>query len=83
MINSGILNPQILSLPARVRHPNALVIADRDFGDDAHAADRHLFVENTLPVGSAGTIPQTRAENDFVFSAGASKHEQLNRRFIQ
>ena len=31
MINSGILNPQILSLVARVRHTNALVISDRGF----------------------------------------------------
>ena len=31
MINHGILNPQILSLLARVRHTNALVIADRGF----------------------------------------------------
>ena len=31
MINTGILNPQILSLLARVRHTNALVIADRGF----------------------------------------------------
>ena len=31
MINSGILNPQILSLLARIRHTNALVIADRGF----------------------------------------------------
>jgi len=31
MINSGILNPQILALLARVRHTNALVIADRGF----------------------------------------------------
>jgi len=31
MINAGILNPQILSLLARVRHTNALVIADRGF----------------------------------------------------
>jgi hypothetical protein len=36
-----------------------------------------------LHVGSAGTIPQTSAENDFVFSVGASKPERLNRRFIQ
>ena len=42
-----------------------------------------IFVENTLHVGSAGTIPQTSAENNFVFSVGASKHERLNRRFIQ
>ncbi len=31
MINNGILNPQILSLLARVRHTNVLVIADRGF----------------------------------------------------
>ena len=31
MINSGILNPQLLALLARVRHTNALVIADRGF----------------------------------------------------
>jgi len=31
MINTGILNPQLLSLLARVRHTNAIVIADRGF----------------------------------------------------
>jgi D-ribose pyranase len=31
MIHTGILNPRILSLLARVRHTNALVIADRGF----------------------------------------------------
>lgn len=31
MINHGILNPLLLSLLARVRHTNALVIADRGF----------------------------------------------------
>ncbi len=31
MINHGILNPRLLSLLARVRHTNALVIADRGF----------------------------------------------------
>jgi D-ribose pyranase len=31
MLNTGILNPQLLSLLARVRHTNALVIADRGF----------------------------------------------------
>ena len=31
MIRSGILNPQINSLLARVRHTNLLVIADRGF----------------------------------------------------
>jgi D-ribose pyranase len=31
MIKTGILNPKILSLIARVRHTNTLVIADRGF----------------------------------------------------
>ena len=31
MLKTGILNPQILSLIARVRHTNLLVIADRGF----------------------------------------------------
>jgi len=31
MIKAGILHPQVLSLLARVRHTNALVIADRGF----------------------------------------------------
>ncbi|MHC1783514.1 MAG: RbsD/FucU domain-containing protein [Anaerolineaceae bacterium] len=31
MIKTGVLNPQILSLLARVRHTNTLVIADRGF----------------------------------------------------
>lgn len=31
MIKQGILNPHLLSLLARVRHTNALVIADRGF----------------------------------------------------
>jgi D-ribose pyranase len=31
VLKTGILNPQILSLLARVRHTNSLVIADRGF----------------------------------------------------
>jgi D-ribose pyranase len=31
MLKTGILNPQLLSLLARVRHANTLVIADRGF----------------------------------------------------
>jgi len=31
MLNNGILNPHLLSLLARVRHTNAVVIADRGF----------------------------------------------------
>jgi D-ribose pyranase len=31
MLKTGLLNPHVLSLLARVRHTNALVIADRGF----------------------------------------------------
>jgi D-ribose pyranase len=31
MLKTGILNPQLLSLLARIRHTNTLVIADRGF----------------------------------------------------
>ena len=31
MLNTGILNPAVLSLLARVRHTNSLVVADRGF----------------------------------------------------
>ena len=31
MLKTGILNPQVLSLLARVRHTNTLVLADRGF----------------------------------------------------
>lgn len=31
MLKTGLLNPQVLSLLARVRHTNTLVIADRGF----------------------------------------------------
>src|SRR6185369_12486403 len=31
MLNTGILNPQLLALLARVRHTNAVVISDRGF----------------------------------------------------
>jgi D-ribose pyranase len=31
MLKTGLLNPHVLSLVARVRHTNALVIADRGF----------------------------------------------------
>jgi D-ribose pyranase len=31
MLNTGILNPRVLDLLARVRHTNTLVIADRGF----------------------------------------------------
>jgi D-ribose pyranase len=71
MINSGILNPQILSLLARVRHTNALVIADRGFPFWPMIETVDVSVVDDLP-----TVPQliaaVRANHNFTqaFQAG-------------
>src|SRR4051812_48552409 len=67
MLNTKILNPQLLSLLARVRHTNTLVIADRGFPfwpqietvdisliDDVPTVDQVL--EALLPVFVVGQV---------------------------
>jgi len=56
MINSGILNPRLLSLLARVRHTNALVIADRGFPFWPQIETVDISVVDDLP-----TVLQTLA----------------------
>jgi len=49
MFNTRILNPQLLSLLARVRHTNALVIADRGFPFWQHIDIVDLSLCNDVP----------------------------------
>jgi D-ribose pyranase len=49
MLKTGILNPQILSLLARVRHTNALVIADRGFPSWPSIETVDLSLVDNLP----------------------------------
>ena len=49
MLNSGILNPAVLSLLARVRHTNALVIADRGFPSWLHLETIDLSLVDDVP----------------------------------
>lgn len=49
MLNTRILNPQLLSLLARVRHTNSLVIADRGFPFWPQIETVDLSVTNDLP----------------------------------
>ena len=49
MLNTRVLNPQLLSLLARVRHTNALVIADRGFPFWAGLETIDLSVMNDVP----------------------------------
>ena len=64
MIKSGILNPQILSLLARVRHTNALVIADRGFPFWAMIETVDVSVVDDLPT-VLQLIAAVRANHNF------------------
>jgi D-ribose pyranase len=64
MINHGILNPQILSLLARVRHTNALVIADRGFPSWPMIETVDVSVVDDLPT-VLQLIAAVRANHNF------------------
>jgi D-ribose pyranase len=49
MLNTKVLNPQLLSLLARVRHTNALVIADRGFPFWPQIETVDLSLMNDIP----------------------------------
>jgi len=58
MLNTRILNPQLLSLLARVRHTNALVIADRGFPFWPRIETVDISLANDIP-----TVLQVLAAN--------------------
>jgi D-ribose pyranase len=64
MINTGILNPQILALLARVRHTNALVISDRGFPFWPEIETVDISVVDDLPT-VLQLIAAVRANHDF------------------
>jgi D-ribose pyranase len=49
MLNTRILNPYLLSLLARIRHTNALVIADRGFPCWPSIETVDISLENDVP----------------------------------
>lgn len=65
MINSGLLNPRLLSLLARVRHTNALVIADRGFPFWPQIETVDVSVVDDLPT-VCQLIAAVRANHQFV-----------------
>jgi hypothetical protein len=72
MINTGILNPQILSLLARVRHTNALVIADRGFPFWPQIKTVDLSLVDGVPM-VLQVLAAARANGTQNFDAPASK----------
>jgi D-ribose pyranase len=67
MLKSGILNPQILSLLARVRHTNTLVIADRGFPFWPEIETVDISLVDDIP-----TVRQVLAALRANFNVGAS-----------
>jgi D-ribose pyranase len=64
MINSGILNPRLLALLARIRHTNALVISDRDFPFWPQIVTVDISVVDDLPT-VLQLIAAVRANHNF------------------
>src|SRR5450755_2011646 len=77
MVNTGILNPQILSLLARVRHTNALVIADRGFPFWPKIETVDISVVDDLPT-VLQLIAAVRANHNFTLACMAREFQKNN-----
>jgi len=82
MINSGILNPQVLSLLARVRHTNALVIADRGFPFWPMIETVDISVVDDLPT-VLQLIAAVRANHNFTQAYMAKEFQKYNFKKMQ
>lgn len=77
MIKTGILNPQILSLLARVRHTNALVIADRGFPFWPMIETVDLALVDDVPT-VLQVLAEARANHNFTQAYMAREFQQHN-----
>lgn len=66
MLRTGILNPHVLDLLARIRHTNTLVIADRGFPFWPQIATVDISLVDDVP-----TVPQVLAAIKANFVIGA------------
>jgi D-ribose pyranase len=77
MINSGILNPRLLALLARVRHTNALVISDRGFPFWPEIETVDVSVVDDLPT-VLQLIAAVRANHNFTQAFMAKEFKANN-----
>ena len=82
MTKSGILNPQILSLLARVRHTNAIVIADRGFPFWPMIETVDVSVVDDLPT-VLQLIKALRANHNFTQAYMAKEFQKYNFKKMQ
>ncbi|HTY85986.1 MAG TPA: RbsD/FucU family protein [Candidatus Acidoferrum sp.] len=77
MIKTGILNPQILSLLARVRHTNVLVIADRGFPNWPEIETVDLSLVDDVPT-VLQVLAAARANHNFTQAYMAREFQKQN-----
>ena len=77
MIRTGILNPQILSLLACVRHTNALVIADRGFPFWPQVETVDISLVDDVPTGLQ-VLAAVRANCNFTQACMAREFQKHN-----
>jgi D-ribose pyranase len=78
MLKTGILNPHILSLIARVRHTNSLVIADRGFPFWPMIETVDVSLVDNLPT-VLEVLAAIRASGNFTQAYMAREFQQNNR----
>lgn len=89
MLKSGILNPALLELLARIRHTNTLVIADRGFPfwpqietvDLALVADIPTVLQVVDAVRANFVVGQVFAAAEFLQHNGADRQNALRASF--
>ena len=89
MLKSGILNPALLHLLARIRHTNTLVIADQGFPFWPHLETVDLALVSGVPtvlqvldaIRANFTIGQAWSAAEFLEHNDADRQAELRRRF--
>lgn len=89
MLKSGILNPALLALIARVRHTNTLVIADRGFPFWPQLETVDISLVNDVPtvlqvvdaLRANFVVGKVYAAQEFLTANDAPRQAELRRRF--
>ena len=82
MLKTGILNPQLSSLLARVRHTNTLVIADRDFPFWPMIETVDISLLDDVPT-VLQVIAAVRANHNFTQACMAKEFQKNNFKTVQ
>jgi D-ribose pyranase len=82
MVNTGILNPHILSLLARIRHTNALVISDRGFPYWPQIETVDISLVDDVPTVTQ-VIAAVRRNHNFTQAYMAKEFQKANSKTVR